>query len=213
MAVVSARCGLETALLNAASKKIARGEFIKVRPDQIPKEMAYGHTIPVTLVVSGAIREVYEELEGQYEEVEEASEAKYGCPVLTSSIMGHVYDHRFAVNPRQGALIQPITSYDITWRWDLTARTEGKNHVDILLGQELKKADVALTPKWIEPHPLQATITVKAKPMVKVLNSIEQNWRWLLPVGIALLVAAAWLVRLLRKREQRHPPSEPGHEA
>jgi hypothetical protein len=84
--------------------------------------------------------------------------------------------------------------------------------VDILLGQELKKTGVALYPKWIEPHPLQATITVKAKPMAKVSNSIERNWRWLLPVVIGLVVAAAWLVRLLRKREQRHPPSEPGHE-
>jgi hypothetical protein len=56
---------------------------------------------------------------------------------------------------------------------------------------------------------LHATISVRPKPLATVLNSIERNWWWLLPVGITLVVAAAWLLRLLRKREQRLPPSEP----
>jgi hypothetical protein len=210
-AVVGARCGLETALLNAISKKVSREESIEVRPNPIPKEMVNGDTIPVTLVVSGAIREVYDELDRQYAEVAEVSKAKDGCPALTGSMKGDVYDDDFAVNPRQGALRRPITSHDITWRWDLTASTEGKNTVDILLGQELK-TELEVKPEWVRPNPLDATITVKAKPVAKVSNSIERNWRWLLPVGIVLVVAAAWLVRLLRKRKQRRPPSEPGHE-
>jgi hypothetical protein len=209
-AVVAARCGLETALLNATIKKISQGESIEVRPHSTPKEMVNGESILVTLVASGAIREVYEKLDGQYEEVAEASEVKDGCPVLTSSMKGDVYDHHFAVNSRQGALRRPISSRDMTWRWNLTAITEGKNSVDIYLGYELKHAQLGLRPKpTIASH---ETIMVKADRVAKVSNSIERNWWWLLPVGIALVVAAAWLVRLLRKREQRRPPSEPGHE-
>jgi len=207
---VAARCGLETTLLNATIEKISRGESIEVRPNPAPKEMVNGDTIPVTLVVSGAIREVYEKLERQYEEVAEASEAQDGCPVLTSSMKGNVYDKRFAVNPGQGALRRPITSRDMTWRWKLTAITEGENSVDILLGYELKHAELDLRPKpTIASH---ETIMVKADPVANVSNSIERNWGWLLPVGIALVVAAALLVRRLRIREQRRPPSEPGHE-
>jgi len=209
-AVATARCSLETALLNATINKISRGKSIEVRPDPAPSEMVNGDTIPVTLVVSGAIREVYEKLEGQYEEVAEASEANDGCPVLTSSMEGKLYDHRFAVNLRQGQLRRPIVSHEITWRWDLTAITEGKNRMYILWGYELKHGELELRPK--STIPLHATITVKAEPVAKVSNSIERNWRWLLPVGIILVVAAAWLVRPFSKREQRRPPSEPGHE-
>jgi cytochrome c-type biogenesis protein CcmH/NrfF len=57
-----------------------------------------------------------------------------------------------------------------------------------------------------------ATITVKAEPLAKPSNLVEQNWRWLLPVGLVLTVAAAaLLVGMLRKREQRRP-SEPRDE-
>src|SRR5215208_3112676 len=199
-AVVAARCGLETALLNATIKKISRGESIEVRPDPTPKEMVNGETILVTLVVSGAIREFYEKLERQYQEVAEASEAKDGCPLLSSSIKGDIYDHHFAVNPRQGALRRPISSRDMTWRWNLTAITEGENSVDLFLGYELKHAELELRPKpTIASH---ETITVKEDRVAQVSNSIERNWWWLLPVGITLVVAAAWLLRLLRKREQ-----------
>jgi hypothetical protein len=209
-AVVAARCSLETTLLNATIKKISRGQSIAVRPDPTPREMVNGETILVTLVVSGAIRDVYEKLQGQYEEVAEASEAKDGCPVLTSSMKGDVYDQHFAVNPLQGASRLPITSRDMTWRWNLTAIKEGENSVDIFLGYELKHAELELRPKpTIASH---ETITVKADPVANVSNSIERNWWWLLPVGITLVVAAAWVVRLLRKREQRRPPSEPGHQ-
>jgi len=206
-AVVSARCSLETALLNDVLKKVSRGESLEVGPHPTPKEMANGDTIPVTLVVSDAIREAYEKLVGQYEEVAEASEAKDGCPVLTSSMEGTLYDDRFAVNLRQGTLRRPITSQDITWRWDLTAITPGKNSVYVLWGYELKHAELELRPK--SSIPLHATISVRADPLAKVLNTIERNWWWLLPVGITLVVAAAWLLRLLGKREQRLPPSEP----
>jgi uncharacterized membrane protein YgcG len=199
-AVVAARCGLETALLNATIKKISRRGSIEVRPDPTPKEMVNGETILVTLVVSGAIREFYEKLERQYQEVAEASEAKDGCPLLSSSIKGDIYDHHFAVNPRQGALRRPISSRDMTWRWNLTAITEGENSVDLFLGYELKHAELELRPKpTIASH---ETITVKEDRVAQVSNSIERNWWWLLPVGITLVVAAAWLLRLLRKREQ-----------
>jgi cytochrome c-type biogenesis protein CcmH/NrfF len=56
-----------------------------------------------------------------------------------------------------------------------------------------------------------ATITVKAEPLAKPSNLVEQNWRWLLPVGFVLTVAAVLLVGMLRKREQRRP-SEPRDE-
>jgi hypothetical protein len=190
-AVASAPCSLETALLNATIKKLVRGESLKVGPDPAPKEMVKGDTIPVTLVVSGAIREVYEELQGQYEEVAEASEAK-GCPVLTPSMKGDIHEHHFAVNPRQGASRRPITSHDIKWRWDLTAIKEGENSASIFWGYELKHAELGLRPKSTIAS--QRTITVTAEPVAKVSDSIERNWRWLVPVGITLVVAAAWLV-------------------
>ena len=70
----------------------------------------------------------------------------------------------------------------------------------IFLGYELKHAELELRPKrTIASH---ETIIVKADPVANVSNSIERNWWWLLPVGITLVVAAAWVVRLLRKREQ-----------
>jgi hypothetical protein len=209
-AVSKARCSLEEELLNAISKEISRGDSIRVRPEPTPKELEQGDTIPVKLVMSGAIREVYGKLEGQYEQVAEASEAKDGCVQLDGTVKAALYDDRFAVSSRQGSLIRPIT-HDATWRWDLTANREGKNSVGVLLGPVLQHAEQDLQPKWIQPAVLDAQITVKTKPLAKASNPVEQNWRWLLPVGIVLMVATAWLVGMLRKREQRHPSDPGGH--
>jgi hypothetical protein len=155
--------------------------------------MEHGDTIAVKLLVSGTVQEVYEKLEGQYKEVAKASEAKGGCVTLDKSMKATLSGLTFAVKSSQGSLLRPIT-HDTTWRWRVTANTVGKNTMDVLLGPVLQHAGLELRPAWIQPTPLHATVTVKARPLGKVLNPIERNWWWLLPVGIALVVAAVWLV-------------------
>jgi hypothetical protein len=209
-AVSEARCGLEEALLNAVSKEISRGESIRVSPDPVPKEIEYGATIPVKLFISDDIRNIYEKLEGKYDEVAKSSEAKDGCVHLDRSVKAALHAYSFGVNSHQGSLIRPIT-HDTTWRWELTANTEGKNNVDVLLGHVLQHAELELQPQWVQPALLDATINVKAKPLAEASNPVYRNWWWLLPVGIALTVAVAWLVGMLRKREQRHPSDPGGH--
>jgi hypothetical protein len=78
----------------------------------------------------------------------------------------------------------------------------------LTLGHVLTQAGEELTLQLVEPSPLEATITIQAEPLAKAPNPVERNWRWLLPVGIVLTVAATLLVGMLRKREQRRP-SEP----
>ncbi len=207
--VSEARCALEEALLNATSKEISRGESIRVNPDPAPKEMKYGGTITVKLFVSDDIRKGYETLEGQYDEVAKASEANDGCVHLDKSVEAALHDDRFGVTSRQGSLIRPIT-HDTTWRWDLTANTKGKNTVSVLVGHVLQHAELELQPQWVQPAPFDTTIIVKTKPLAKASNPASRDWRWLLPVGIVLTVATAWLVGMLRKRERRRPGEPEG---
>ena len=194
----SARCGLEEALLNAISKELSQRQYIKVSPDPTPKEMEYGDTVTIKLLVSGDVRGLYDKLERQYEKVAEASEAEDGCVHFIKSMKADLVDRRFAIDPHQGQEMRRLT-HDTTWSWDVTANTEGKNAVDLFVGHVLQLGEVRLRPQWVEPAPVRhATITVK-------LNFVGRNWRWLLPVGIALTVVATWLVGMLRKREQQRP--------
>jgi hypothetical protein len=207
-AVAGAHCALEQALLNAISKELSREESIRVDPDPTPKEMEYGDTLTVKLFISGAISEAYDRLERQYEKVDEASEAQRGCVQVTKLMHAEVSTRRFDVSSPQDhdPSIRGRITRDTTWSWDLTANTEGKNVATLFLGHVLTQAGEELAPRWLEPAPLHSTITIKAEPLAKVSNSIERSWRWLLPVGIALLtVVAALLVRVLRKDEQRRP--------
>jgi hypothetical protein len=196
-----ARCGLEAALLDAISKELFQRQYIKVSPDPTPKEIEYGDTITVKLLVSGDVRGLYEKLAGQYEKVAEASEAEEGCVVVLKSMKARLWDRSFDIEPHQGQAMRPIT-HDTTWSWDVTAKAEGKNSVDLFVGHVLQLGEMEVTPHWVEPSPVRhATITVKVNPLGKESNLIGRNWQWLLPVGIALAAAATWLVRMLRKRE------------
>jgi hypothetical protein len=212
-AAAAAHCGLEQALLNVISKKLYREESIQVDPDPTPKELEYGDTVTVKLFISAAISEAYDGLERQYEKVEEASEASRGCVHVTKLMQAEVVTRRFDINSHQDhdSSIRGRITRDTTWRWDVTANTEGKNVMTLALGHVLTRAGEELTPQWLEPAPLEATITIQAEPLAKAPNPVERNWRWLLPVGIVLTVAATLLVGMLRKREQRRP-SEPGDE-
>ena len=209
----AARCGLEQALLNAISKELYREELIQVDPDPTPKELEYGDTVTVKLFMSAAISETYDRLERQYEKVEEASEASRGCVQVTKLMQAEVVTRRFDISSHQGhdSSIRGRITRDTTWRWDVTANTEGKNVVTLALGYVLTQAGEDLTLHLLEPAPLEASITIQAEPLAKASNPVERNWRWLLPVGIVLTVAATLLVGMLRKREQRRP-SEPGDE-
>jgi hypothetical protein len=209
----AARCGLEQALLNAISKELYREELIQVDPDPTPKELEYGDTVTVKLFISAAISETYDRLERQYEKVEEASEASRGCVQLTKLMEAEVVTRRFDISSHQGhdSSIRGRITRDTTWRWDVTANTEGKNVLTLPLGYVLTQAGEEQTLQLLEPAPLEATITIQAEPLAKAPNPVERNWRWLLPVGIVLTVAVTLLVGMLRKREQRRP-SEPGDE-
>ena len=212
-AASSARCGLEQALLNAISKVLYREELIQVDPDPTPKELEHGETVTVKLFMSAAISETYDRLERQYEKVEEASEASRGCVQVTKLMQAEVVTHSFDISSHQGhdSSNRGRITRDTTWRWDVTANTEGKNVMILELGHVLTQAGEELTPQWLEPAPLEAAITIQTEPLAKAPNPVERNWRWLLPVGIVLTVAATLLVWMLRKREQRRP-SEPGDE-
>jgi hypothetical protein len=212
-AAAAAHCGLEQALLNAISKELYREELIQVDPDPTPKELEYGDTVTVKLFISAAISETYDRLERQYEKVEEASEASRGCVQVTELMQAEVVTRRFDISSHQDhdSSIRGRITRDTTWRWDVTANTEGKNVMTLALGHVLTRAGEELTPQWLEPAPLDAAITIQAEPLAKASNPVERNWRWLLPVGIVLTVAATLLVGMLRKREQRRP-SEPGDE-
>jgi hypothetical protein len=197
----SARCGIEQALLNAISKELFQRQYIKFNPDPIPKEIEYGDTVTVKLLVSGEVRGLYEKLEGQYEKVAEASEAEEGCVVVVKSMKARLLDRRFSIEPNQGQEMRPIT-HDTTWSWDVTANAGGKNVVDLFVGHVLQLGETEVEPRWVEPAPVHhATITVKVNPLGEESNLIGRNWQWLLPVGIALAAAATWLVWMLRKRE------------
>jgi hypothetical protein len=207
----SARCALEEALLDFISKELSQGQYIKVTPDPTPKEMEYEDTVTIKLLVSGDVRGLYEELERQYEKVAEVSKAEEGCVLFVKSMEAHLHDRRFAVDPHQGQERRQIT-HDTTWSWDVTANTEGKNSVDLFVGHVLRSGELELQPQWVEPAPVHhAAITVKARPVRDKSNFVGRNWQWLLPIGIALTVAATSLVGMLRKRAQRRP-TEPTDE-
>src|SRR5829696_3781481 len=174
-----ARCGLEQALLNAISKELSQRNYIRVSPDPTPKEMEYGETITIKLLVSGEVRGLYERLGGQYEKVAEASEAEEGCVDFTESMTADLLDRSFAIEPHQGQAPRPIT-HNTTWSWDVTANKEDKNTVDLLVGHVLQRGEMELTPHWLQPSPVRrVTITVKVNP----LGFVDRNWQWLLPMG------------------------------
>jgi hypothetical protein len=202
-----ARCGLEQALLNAISKELSQRNYIKVSPEPTPKEMEYGETITIKLLVSGEVRGLYERLGGQYEKVAKASEAEEGCVDFTESMSADLLDRSFAVEPHQGQAPRPIT-HDTTWSWDVTANAEDKNTVDLLVGHVLQRGEMELTPHWLQPSPVRrVTITVKVHPLGEESSFVYRNWQWFLPTGIAL--AAAWLVWVFRKRDQQRPSEPP----
>ena len=201
-AVRSARCGLEEALLNATSEELSHRDLIKVNFHQTPKVMEYGDTIKVKLRASGHIRELSENLEGQYEKVAKVSEAEEGCVGFTELMKAHLFDRRFTVDLRQGQETRPITR-DTTWTWEVTANTEGKNSLDLFLGNVLKRGEMEMTPHWLEQSPVRhEVITVKVSPLREESKLAVRNWQWLLPIGIAL-AAAIWLVMMFRKRGQQ----------
>jgi hypothetical protein len=197
----SARCGLETAMLNAVSKELIHGRYIKVIPAPTPQEMEYGDTVTVELLVSGDVSGLYEKLEGQYGEVAEASGTEEGCVGVVESMKARLSDRSFKIDPHQDKEEKRIT-HDTAWRWDVTANTEGKNFVDLFVGHVLQLGEMELVPHWVEPSPVRhATITVKQEPLRARLDLVGRNWRWLLPAGIALAAATTWLVWMLRRRE------------
>jgi hypothetical protein len=200
----SARCALEEAQLNVISKKLSQGQYMKLGPDPTPKEMEYEDTVTIKLLVSGDVGGLYEELERKYEKVAEASEVEKGCVLFVKSMNAHLLDRNFAVDPHQSRETQPITR-DTTWSWDVTANTKGKNSMDLFVGHVLQSGELELRPHWVEPAPVRhAVITVNARPLGDKSNFVGRNWQWLLPIGVALAVAATWLVG---KRS-----SEPGDE-
>lgn len=197
----SARCGIEQALLNAISKELYQRQYIKANPDPTPREIEYGETVTVRLWVSGEVRGLYEKLEGQYGKVAEASEAEEGCVVVVKSMSARLWDRHFSIEPHQDQEMRPVT-HDTIWSWDVTANAEGKNTVDLFVGHVLQLGEMEVTPHWVEPSPVHhATIAVKVTPLGQESNPVGRNWRWLLPVGIALVATAAGLVWMLRKRE------------
>jgi hypothetical protein len=199
-AALSARCGIETALLNAILKELSQRKYIKLSPDPTPKEMEYGKTVTIKLLVSGDVSGLYEKLEGEYEKVAEASEAEEGCVDFNARMSARIHDESFSIDPNQGQEMRSIT-HDTIWSWEVTANAEGKNIVDLLVGHVLQRGELESTPHWVLPVP-RAVITVKVNPLGDASNLIGSNWQWLLPVGIALAAAATWLVWMLRKREQ-----------
>jgi hypothetical protein len=173
-AAAAAHCGLEQALLNVISKKLYREESIQVDPDPTPKELEYGDTVTVKLFISAAISEAYDGLERQYEKVEEASEASRGCVHVTKLMQAEVVTRRFDINSHQDhdSSIRGRITRDTTWRWDVTANTEGKNEMTLVLGPVLRQVGEELTPQWLEPAPLDATITIQAEPLAKASNPV-----------------------------------------
>jgi hypothetical protein len=201
----SARCALEEAQLNVISKKLSQGQYMKVSPDQTPKEMEYEHSVTIKLLVSGDVGGLYEELGRKYEKIAEASEAEKGCVLFVKSMSARLLERDFAVDPHQSHETRPITR-DTTWSWDVTANSKGKNSMDLFVGHVLQSGELELRPHWVEPAPVRhAVITVNARPLRD-----KSNWLWLLPIGVALAVAATWLVVMLRKNEQSS--SAPGNE-
>jgi hypothetical protein len=208
----SARCAFEEALLNATSKELSQGQYIKVSPDPPPKEMEYGDTLTIKLLVSGDVRGLYERLERQYEKVAEASTAEEGCVTLITSMEADLFDRRFTVDPHQGQETRQIT-HDTTWSWDVTANTEGKNSVDLFVGHVLQLGELELKPQWVEPAPVRhAAITVEARSLPDKSNFFSRYWQWLLPVGIVGILALAATLLVLSKRARRRP-SEPADES
>jgi hypothetical protein len=200
-AVAAAHCALETALLDAISKELSQRKYIKVSPDPTPKEMEYGKTVTIKLLVSGDVSGLYEKLEGQYEKVAEASAAEEGCVDFNARMKADLIDDDFSIDSHQGQEMRSIT-HDTTWSWDVTANAEGKNYVDLLVGHVLQRGETEVTPKWVLPSPVpRAVITVKVNSLGEASNLIGSNWHWLLPVAIALAAAATWLVWMLTKRE------------
>jgi len=200
----SARCGLEAALLDAVSKELAHRKYIKVSPAPTPKEMEYGDTVTVTLLVSGDVRGLYGKLEGQYKKIAEVSEAEDGCVGVVESMKARLWDRHFSIDPHQDEEEKRIT-HDTAWSWEVTANAEGKNSVDLFVGHVLQLGEMELVPHWVEPSPVRhATITVKQKALQTKSNLLGRNWQWLLPVGIALAAAATWLVWMLRRRGHDH---------
>lgn len=197
----SARCGLETALLNAISKELIHGRYIKVSPAPTPKEMEYGDSVTVELLVSGDASGLYEKLEGQYGEVAEASETEEGCVGVVESMKARISDRSFKIDPHQDKEVKRIT-HDTAWRWDVTANTEGKNTVDLFVGHVLQLGEMELVPHWVEPSPVRhATITVKQEPLRAKSDLVGRNWQWLLLPAVIALAAATWLVWMLGRRE------------
>jgi hypothetical protein len=217
--VAGARCSLEADLLSAVfSKELSRRKSVQVRPDPAPKEMGYRDTVTVKLVVSGSVREVYEKLERQYEEVAQASKAK-DCLVLTKIMKANLTGPHFEISSDTGnddSLRRQRITHDTTWRWDVTANTGGNHHLYLFLGHVLKRTGAEPWSTWVAPAPLryEEVIAVKARPLQEVLDSRGRNWWWLLPLGMALLtIVATLLVRARRKDDQRRPGGprdEPG---
>ena len=205
-AAAGSRCSLELELLGSASKKLYRGKF-RISP-VMPKEMQHGDTKTVKLFVSGTTKDVYEELVRQYEEVAEASSAKDQCVGVTSHMKAILTGRGFDISPLQGhdSLVRPITQ-STSWGWDITASTEGNHPLHLSLGQELRQAGEESNFNWIEPSPLDKTITVRATLLQKVSDAAGRNWQWLLPPGV-VLTAAVWLARMLWKKHQQRSSSE-----
>jgi hypothetical protein len=187
--------------LNAISKELSQGNLIRVRPpDPTPKEVSYGETVTVKLSVSGNIRESYDKLERQIKEVDEASGEEDRCVDLTESMEAKLFSPRFS-QQGNGLPIRRINR-DTTWSWDIIPNTEGKHSLDVLLGHVRKQTGSELASQWIEPAPLHhGVITVRARLLGQGSSFVARSWQWLLPVGIALAIAAALLVRMLRRHE------------
>jgi hypothetical protein len=108
-------------------------------------------------------------------------------------------DRDFTIDPHQRQEMRRITG-DTTWSWDVTANAEGKNLVDLFVGHVLQRGEIELTPQWVEPAPVHHGVVkvIKVDPVREESTFVSRNWRWLVPVGIALTVAATWLVGRLR---------------
>ncbi|MGH3090476.1 MAG: hypothetical protein ACRDSJ_24615 [Rubrobacteraceae bacterium] len=199
-AAAGARCSLELDLLDGTSATLYRGMF-RIDP-MLPEEMTQGDTATLELSVSAATKEIYKELERQYEEAAEVSEVADGCVGLTRRMKAVLIGQpHFEIVAQQGedASVRPVVG-DTVWSWDITAAATGSHPLHLNLGHELEQdGDQAFN--FVSPALFDDTVMVKATLRQRAVGFVGGNWQWLWTAILVPIAVFLWSKRGRRRND------------
>jgi hypothetical protein len=213
-AAAGTRCSLEVRFLDDFVQELIPGSY-RLTPEKAPKELQYGTTKRIRLIISPETREVFEKIRQKNAAVAEASESNIGCVSVTNvmkATLGSLGD--LDISSRDESVKALYADRSTEWEWYVTGKPEGRQSLYLDLSYEVSTPHQDATFRSHEPPLLEEAILVKSTPLQDVSGFVGGDWlsfsEFIIAVVTSVLAPAGFfLFRRYRKRLSSEPADQP----